>query len=77
MASDVALKKDLFGGDGSLSLRASDVFDSMNFDLQRRTSSFYTESNRDWSQRQVILTFSYSFGGDSGRGGAGGRGGRR
>jgi hypothetical protein len=77
MASDVALKKDLFGGDGSLSLRASDVFDSMNFDLQRRTSSFYTESNRDWSQRQVVLTFSYSFGGDSGRGGAGGRGGRR
>ena len=75
MASDVALQKELFGGDGSLSLRASDVFDSMNFDLQRRTSSFYTESNRDWSQRQVILTFSYSFGGDSGRGG--GRGGGR
>ena len=77
MSSDVALQKDLFGGDGSLSLRASDVFDAMNFDLQRQTDRFYSESTRDWSQREVMVTFSYSFGNDSGGRGGGRRGGRR
>ncbi|PEN11465.1 TonB-dependent receptor [Longibacter salinarum] len=66
MSSDVALRKELFGGSGSLSLRASDVFDSQNFELQRRTEAFYTESSRDWSQRRFILTFSYAFGNDNG-----------
>jgi outer membrane receptor protein involved in Fe transport len=75
MSSDVALQKELFDGSGSLSLRASDVFDAMNFDLQRQTSTFYSESTRDWSQREVMVTFSYSFGEDSGGGGR--RGGRR
>jgi len=75
MSSDVALQKELFGGDGSLSLRASDVFDAMNFDVTRETDDFYTESVRDWSQRELAVTFSYSFG--SSDGGRGGRGGDR
>jgi hypothetical protein len=65
-SSDVALQKDLFGGDGSLSLRASDVFDAMNFNVQRETDSFVTRSTRDWSQRELMVTFSYSFGGEAG-----------
>jgi len=75
MSSDVALQKELFDGKGSLSLRASDVFDAMNFDLQRQTDSFYSESSRDWSQREVMVTVSYSFGSDSNRRSGGRRGG--
>jgi outer membrane receptor protein involved in Fe transport len=73
MSSDVALQKGLFDGKGSLSLRASDVFDSMNIDVQRRTSTFYSRSRYDWSQREVVLTFSYSFGGGADQGRGGGR----
>lgn len=75
MSSEVGLQKRLFDGRGSISLRANDVFDAMNFDIERRTSAFYTESTRDWSQRQIMVTFSYSFGQDSTR--RGGRGGGR
>ena len=74
MSSEVGLQKQLFDGKGSISLRASDVFDAMNFNIERRTDTFYTESTMDWSQRQIMVTFSYSFGADSqgerrGRGG--------
>jgi len=64
-----------YSGRGSISLRANDVFDAMNFDIERRTSAFYTKSTRDWSQRQIMVTFSYSFEQDSTR--RGGRGGGR
>ncbi len=63
LSSNVALQKSLFDGQGSLSLRASDVFDTMNFNVQRETNQFVTESSRNWNQRQIMLTFSYSFGG--------------
>jgi hypothetical protein len=79
MSSEVGLQKRLFDGRGSISVRANDVFDAMNFDIERRTNTFYTQSTRDWSQRQIMVTFSYSFGQDSNqRGGRGGgpRGGR-
>ncbi len=75
-SSDVAIQKQLFDGQGSLSLRASDVFDSMNFNLQQRLAGRYTQSSRDWSERQIMLTFSYSFGNNGQRGSrGGGRGG--
>ena len=73
MSSDVALRKELLDGSGSLSVRASDVFDSQNFDLQRQTDAFYTESQRKWSQRQIMVTFSYAFGRESDSGRRGGR----
>lgn len=69
-SSDVALRQELFGGNGSVSLRASDVFDTMNFDIQRSTDQFYTESTRNWSQRQIMVTFSYTFGNNDQRGGS-------
>jgi len=76
MSSDVALRKELFGGDGSLSLRASDVFDAMNFDITRQTDDFFTESVRDGNRRELAVTFSYSLGNADGGGGEreGGRG---
>jgi outer membrane receptor protein involved in Fe transport len=77
MSSDVALQKELFDGQGSLSLRASDVFDAMNFNIERQLDTFYARSTRDWSQREVVVTFSYSFGGGSDRGGGRDRGGYR
>lgn len=67
MSSDIALKKELLDGDASLSLRASDVFDTSNFNVERRTDAFYAESRRNWDQRQIIATFSYSFGGSDER----------
>ena len=72
MSSEVGLQKQLFDGRGSISLRANDLFDAMNFNIERQTSAFYTQSTRDWSQRQIMVTFSYSFGQDSNRGGRGG-----
>lgn len=72
-SSDVALQKQLFDGQGSLSLRASDVFDAMNFNLEQQLDGRYTQSTRDWSERQIMVTFSYSFGGGSNED----RGGRR
>jgi hypothetical protein len=74
MSSEVGLQKSLFDGRGSISLRANDVFDAMNFNIERQTSAFYTESTRDWSQRQIMVTFSYSFGQDSNQRGGGRRG---
>jgi hypothetical protein len=73
LSSDVALQKSLFDGQGSLSLRASDVFDTMNFNVQRETDQFVTQSTRNWNERQIMVTFSYSFGG----GGQNDRGDRR
>jgi len=77
-SSDVAIQKELFDGQGSLSLRASDVFDSMNFSIQQQLNGRYTQSTYDWSERQIMVTFSYSFGNNDRRGGRGGgrRGGR-
>lgn len=72
-SSDVALQKELFDGQGSLSLRASDVFDTMGFNIEQQLDGRYTESSRDWSQRRIMLTFSYSFGNNNQR--SGGRGG--
>ncbi len=72
VSSEVGLQKQLFDGRGSISLRANDLFDAMNFNIERQTSAFYTQSTRDWSQRQIMVTFSYSFGQDSNRGGRGG-----
>jgi len=66
-SSDVALKKDLFDGDANLSLRVSDVFDGTAFDVERRTDAFYTESRRIRDQRQIMMTFSYSFGSSDAR----------
>lgn len=71
-SSDVALQKQLFDGQGSLSLRASDVFDTMDFNLEQQLNGRYTESSRDWSERQIMVTFSYSFG-SSGNDRGGGR----
>jgi outer membrane receptor protein involved in Fe transport len=68
-SSDIALQKELFDGQGSLSLRASDVFDTMNFSIQQQLNGRYTQSTYDWSQRQIMLTFSYSFGANDQRGG--------
>lgn len=73
MSSDVALRKELLDGRGSLSVRASDLFDSQNFDLQRQTDAFYTESQRNWSERQIMVTFSYTFGRESSGGRRNGR----
>ena len=67
LSSDIAVRQEILDGKGSLSVRASDVFDTMNFNIQRSTDQFDTRSTRNWNQRQVMVTFSYSFsGGDRG-----------
>ncbi len=61
--SDVALRQRLLDGNAQLSVRARDVFDTMNFDIYRQTDTFYTESSRDWNAQQVRVSFTYNFGG--------------
>lgn len=73
-STDLALRKELFNEKASLNVRVSHLFDAQNFELERRTGSFYTESERQWSQRRVMVNVTYAFGGS---GGGNRRGGRR
>ncbi len=60
--TDLALKQDLFGGRGSLSLSASDVFDQMGFSLERESDQYYQTFSRDFDAQGLQLSFQYNFG---------------
>ncbi|MEM1128106.1 MAG: TonB-dependent receptor [Bacteroidota bacterium] len=50
------------GGQGSLSLRANDIFDTMGFSLWRDAPEFYQSFDRRWGARAASLVFTYNFG---------------
>ena len=59
---DGALKATFLEKRASLSLRVSDIFNTMKFDLMRDDPSYYVEVNRKWESRRGTLTFSWNFG---------------
>ena len=81
--TNVALQKKLLSGRASVNLRASDVFDTMGFKIQRDMERYYQEYSREPNSRGLRLTFRYNFGQqdknrrqqDQGGGGEGGEGG--
>ena len=58
---NLALKQD-FSDRLSLSLRASDLFDTMQFNYQLDQPAFYQEATRRWGARSFYGTLSYTFG---------------
>ncbi len=58
---NLALKQDL-SDRASLSIRASDVFDTMKFNYELDQPSFYQEATRRWGAQSVYATFTYTFG---------------
>jgi len=70
-STEVALQKQLFGGDGSLTFRVDDLFNATQFNVQRRTNNFFQESTFQWGAREFTLTFQYTFGADPSEGGGG------
>lgn len=67
-STDLALRKDLFGGDGSLSLRGSDLFNASEFYVRRDTDDSLLRARWSRAQRQITATFTYSFGSTDTRG---------
>ena len=75
--ADLALRQALLRDRASLTFRVSDVFDTRRFRYSVGNELFAVEGERRWSQRQVSLTFAYTFGQESkqrrrNRGGGGG-----
>lgn len=61
-STELALQKELFNGDGSLTFRVDDIFNATQFNVRRRTNNFYQESTFQWGSREYSLTFQYTFG---------------
>lgn len=58
---NLALSKDLFGDKATLSLNASDLFNSRKRRSFTQTPTFTSDSEFQWRQRQVNLSFIYRF----------------
>jgi hypothetical protein len=74
-STEMALRQQLFGGDGSLTLRVDDLFDQTRMNMWYRDDDIYQESSFQWGSREASVTFQYTFGSGSGdeRGGRRGR----
>ncbi|MCE2502844.1 MAG: TonB-dependent receptor [Chlorobi bacterium] len=59
---DGALRASFLNDKASLSLRVSDIFNRMKFDLYRDDPNYYIEIDRKWESRRATLTFSWNFG---------------
>ena len=59
---DAAIKATFLEKRASLSLRASDIFNTMQFSLFRSDDTYFVDMEREWQSQGVTLTFSYDFG---------------
>ncbi len=57
-----AVKASFMDEKASLTLRASDIFNTMEFNLYRSDPTYYIDVARSWQSQGVTLTFSYDFG---------------
>lgn len=60
--ADVALRQKLLKDKASVSLRMSDVFNTMGFHMIREDELFFQEFDRKWDAQRIGLTFTYNFG---------------
>ena len=59
---DLALRKDLFNKQASISLRISDVFDQQKFNVTLNDVNYIEQMNRRRNSRAAFVTFTYNFG---------------
>ncbi|MDQ7039851.1 MAG: TonB-dependent receptor [Rhodothermus sp.] len=60
--ANLALRQQFLNNRASLSIRVSDLFNTMRFRVEREDELFYQRFNRSWNAQQVFLTFTYNFG---------------
>ncbi len=60
--TDLALQRDLLNGRANLSLRASDILDTMGFNMWRESAQYYQSSTRDFDAQALQLSLRYNFG---------------
>jgi ferric enterobactin receptor len=60
-ALDIAMSREIFKKNGTLTLNVIDVFNSRRFRSITEGANFYTESNGQFRRRQINLTASYRF----------------
>ncbi len=60
--ANLALRQQLLNNRASLSVRISDLFNTMRIQTVREDALFYQRFNRRWNAQQVFLTFTYNFG---------------
>jgi len=60
-STDLAFSKDLFKDKASIALNVSDVFNTRKREMISRTSTFYSDSQYQWRQRTVSMSFTYRF----------------
>jgi outer membrane receptor protein involved in Fe transport len=60
--SDIAIQKKLFEDKAKIGIRVSDPFNQGGFSINRGTERYYEETDRKWTSRTAMLTFSYTFG---------------
>jgi outer membrane receptor protein involved in Fe transport len=56
---DLALAKDIFKGNGTLTLNVSDLLNNRKRRSETRGANFFTESEFQWRARQFMLNFTY------------------
>jgi outer membrane receptor protein involved in Fe transport len=61
---DVAIKKDILNGKGSIGFRVSDLFNQIKYTSETSGIGFLQDQTRIRSSRNAFLTFSYRFGTD-------------
>lgn len=68
-STEMGLRQQLFGGNGSLTLRVDDLFDQTQMNIWYRDEDVFQDSNFQWGRREVSLAFQYTFGSGSQDGG--------
>lgn len=61
LSVDMALSKDIINDNGTLSLNASDLFNTRKRNSFTTTNTFTSESEFQWRARTVTMTFTYRF----------------
>ncbi|MFB6272255.1 MAG: TonB-dependent receptor domain-containing protein [Salinibacter sp.] len=61
-STELAFQQELFGGDGSLTLRVDDLFNNTSMNMWYRDNDIYQQSTSQWGAREVSLSFQYTFG---------------
>lgn len=70
---DISAARDVFKGNGTISLSVRDVFNSRRYRSTTEGQYFYQESDFQWRSRQILVSFTYRLNQKKSRGSGGGR----
>ncbi|RAV30388.1 TonB-dependent receptor domain-containing protein [Sinomicrobium soli] len=60
-STNLAFSKDVMKDNGTIALNVNDLFNSRKRRMETFTDSFYRESEFQWRERQITLSFTYRF----------------